>query len=97
MGIDSGGRQFVLPVQAKGGADQLSVTQTEQDMLWCAERLHDLICRPVLAQFGEDDLIALFEVTEQAGAVKVVQEKHYRLVASDAISPEDLRAYRQSA
>ena len=52
VAVDNTGRQFVLPVQAKGGSDQLSVIQSEQDLLWCRERLPDLICRPVLTQFA---------------------------------------------
>ena len=60
VAVDSTGRQFV-PVQAKGGSDQLSVVQSEQDLLWCRERLADLICRTILTQFAEDDLIAMFE------------------------------------
>nr|VFK40547.1 MAG: hypothetical protein BECKSD772F_GA0070984_106215 [Candidatus Kentron sp. SD]VFK46059.1 MAG: hypothetical protein BECKSD772E_GA0070983_106614 [Candidatus Kentron sp. SD]VFK79237.1 MAG: hypothetical protein BECKSD772D_GA0070982_104117 [Candidatus Kentron sp. SD] len=35
VGIDKRGAQFVLPVQAKGGADQLSVVQAKQDMAYC--------------------------------------------------------------
>ena len=52
VAVDSTGRHFVLPVQAKGGSDQLSVVQSEQDLLWCRERLPDLICRPILTQFA---------------------------------------------
>ena len=37
VGIDSQGRQYVLPVQAKGGNDQLSVVQTKQDLACCRE------------------------------------------------------------
>ena len=37
VAVDSTGRQFVLPIQAKGGSDQLTVEQSEQDLLWCRE------------------------------------------------------------
>lgn len=97
VGIDSGGRQFVLPVQAKGGGDQLSVVQSEQDIRWCRGRLPALICRPILTQFAEDDLIAMFEATMDDGEVRVVQEKHYRLVPAFEVTPEDLRRYRSTA
>lgn len=97
VAVDSTGRQFVLPVQAKGGSDQLSVIQSEQDLLWCRERLPDLICRPILTQFAQDDLIAMFEVTTDDGEIKVVQEKHYRLVPAAKITPDDLSRYRNSA
>lgn len=96
VAVDSTGRQFVMPVQAKGGSDQLSVVQSEQDLLWCRERLPDLICRPVLTQFAEGDLIAMFEVTLDDDEIKVVQEKHYRLVPAMDVTPEDLLRYRNS-
>ena len=97
VAVDSMGRQFILPVQAKGGSDQLSVIQSEQDFLWCRERLPDLICRPVLTQFAENDLIAMFEVTMENEEIRVVQEKHYRLVPASEVTPDDLTRYRNSA
>lgn len=40
-----------------------------------------------------DDLIALFELTVEDDHVKVVEERHYRLVPADMISGDDLAAY----
>ena len=97
VAVDSTGRQFILPVQAKGGSDQLSVVQSEQDLLWCRERLPNLICRPILTQFSEGDLIAMFEVTLDDDDIKLVQEKHYRLVPGSEVTQEDLLRYRNSA
>lgn len=37
VGIDKLGRQYVIPVQAKGGRDQIAVVQAKQDILCCAE------------------------------------------------------------
>ena len=54
VGVDSRGRQYVLPVQAKGGNDQLSVVQTKQDIACCAEKFPGLICRSISAQFMAD-------------------------------------------
>jgi hypothetical protein len=93
VGVDRSGRQFVIPVQAKGGKDQLSPVQAKQDIQCCRERFPQLICRAVSAQFMEDDRIALFEVTIEDGAVKLVSECHYRLVSSDLITPDDLAGY----
>lgn len=97
VAVDSTGRQFILPVQAKGGTDQLSVIQSEQDFLWCRERLPNLICRPILTQFAENDLIAMFEVTMENGEIKVVQERHYRLVPATEVTLDDLSRYRNSS
>ena len=41
----------------------------------------------------EDNLIAMFELTQEEDEVKVVEEKHYRLVPADQIGPADLKAY----
>jgi hypothetical protein len=93
VGVNRHGEQFVLPVQAKGGSDRVSVVQTTQDVTWCRERLPRLICRPVSAQFMAGDVIALFELALEGQEVKLVEEKHYRLVPADHISDEDLRLY----
>ncbi len=93
VGVDRNGRQYVIPVQAKGGNDQLAVVQTKQDMRLCAEKFPNLICRAISTQFMADDLIAMFELTVEDDYVKLVEERHYRLVQSDAISAEDLSTY----
>lgn len=94
VGIDKGGVHFVIPVQAKGGADQLSVVQTNQDIKCCNEKYPSLICRAISAQFMDDDLIALFELTIQDEQIKVVQERHYKLVSGNSITAADLNLYQ---
>jgi len=93
VGIDHQGRQYVMPVQAKGGTDQLSVVQTKQDLACCAEKFPSLICRAISTQFVSDDRIALFELTVEDDEVKIVEERHYRLVPASDISSADLAAY----
>jgi hypothetical protein len=95
VAVDKFGRQFVLPVQAKGGHDKLSVVQTKQDLACCRAKYPSLICRPISAQFMEDDLIALFELAVINDEVKVVEERHYRLVSFNQIDDDDLRLYSQ--
>ena len=34
VGIDKHGYHYIVPVQAKGGKDQISVVQTMQDLAW---------------------------------------------------------------
>lgn len=94
VGLDRAGRQFVVPVQAKGGGDKLNVVQTKQDMACCAKKFPGLICRALSAQFMEDDLIALFELTLEGDTIKIVDEAHYRLVPADQISADELAAYQ---
>ena len=93
VGVDRNGRQFIIPVQAKGGNDKHSVVQTQQDITCCLQKFPNLICRAVSAQFMSEERIAMFEFLLQDGEVKVVEEKHYQLVPSSAISTEDLRNY----
>ena len=95
VGIDRHGRQYIMPMQAKGGNDQLSVVQAKQDIACCAEKYPQLICRSISAQFMADDLIAMFEITLEEDEVRIVDEKHYRLVPADQISPDELQAYAQ--
>lgn len=96
VGIDRHGRQFVVPVQAKGGTDKHGVVQTQQDILCCAEKFPHLICRAVSAQFMSKGRIAMFELTVQDSEIKVVDEKHYQLVPRSDITTEDLQQYALS-
>jgi hypothetical protein len=93
VGVDRNGRQFIIPVQAKGGNDRHAVVQTQQDITYCVEKFPNLICRAVSAQFMSEDRIAMFELVLQDNEIRVSEEKHYRLVPSSAISREDLRNY----
>lgn len=97
VGVDRNGRQFVFPVQAKGGNDQISVVQIEQDFALCGEKFPGLICRAIAAQFIGEGRIALFDFDETDEGVAVRSEKHYRLVAPDEISGEDLERYAKEA
>ncbi len=94
VGIDRNGAQYVVPVQAKGGTDQLSVVQARQDIACCAEKFPGLVCRSISAQFMDDERIAIFELTVEDDRVRIVDEKHYRLAPADSISADDLRAYQ---
>ena len=93
IGIDKRGRQYVLPVQAKGGNDRLSTVQTGQDIACCAQKYPYLLCRAISAQFIEADLIALFELAQAGDEIRIVEERHYKLVPADQISREELELY----
>lgn len=91
--IDKRGRQYILPVQAKGGSDRLSTVQTGQDIACCAQKFPQLICRAIAAQFADADMIALFELAQIDDDIRILDERHYRLVPADQITREDLRTY----
>ena len=95
VGVDKRGVHYVLPVQAKGGNDKLNRVQIEQDIALCAEKLPDLICRPIGTQWMREDVVALFEFEEVGEDIRVVSEKHYRLVQPDAITGEELSRYKR--
>lgn len=95
VGINRHGRQFVVPVQAKGGNDKHGVVQTQQDIVCCAQKFPGLTCRAVSVQFMSENRIAMFELTVQDGDIKVVDEKHYQLVPASSITSDDLRLYAE--
>jgi hypothetical protein len=95
VGIDKLGRQFVFPVQAKGGKDEIGTVQIEQDIRLCEHKYPTLICRPIAAQFIDANKIAIFEFTLQDHEVKKVSERQYHLVLSSDISAEELQKYNQ--
>lgn len=96
VALDRQGVQYVIPVQAKGGKDQLSVVQAKQDLACCAEKFPMLICRSLSAQFVDANKIAMFELALENDRIVIVDEKHYRLVPFGEIAPEDLMAYRKN-
>jgi len=93
VGIDKRGAHFVIPVQAKGGADKIGIVQIEQDLAVCEAKFPGLICRSIAAQFMEEDLIALFECERTREGIRVSVEKHYKLVNPEELTEEELKAY----
>ncbi|MQW42552.1 endonuclease [Sinorhizobium meliloti] len=93
VGLDKYGCHYVIPVQAKGGKDQIGVVQTGQDLAFSAEKFPDVRCRPVAAQFMSEGIIALFELTLEDGQVKVVEERHYKLVPAAELDRNAIRSY----
>lgn len=97
VAVDRHGAQYVLPVQAKGGRDEIGVTQAEQDLAVCEAKFPGLVPRPIAAQFMDDDVIALFELAIQDSEIVVVREHHYKLVASNAVTAADRALYERAA
>lgn len=94
VGIDKKGVQYVFPIQAKGGRDQLNVVQIEQDLAVCSDKFPGLVCRPLAAQFIHDEALAMFELEEGSEGLTVSAERHYRLVPPEDVTPQELQAYR---
>lgn len=96
IGMDKRGCHFVIPVQAKGGKDQIGIVQTTQDIRFVEQKFPGLRCRAIAAQFMDDQVIALFELALVDGDVKVVEERHLRLVPARELDREAIRTYRDS-
>lgn len=94
IGLDKHGCHYVIPVQAKGGNDQIGVVQIGQDLSFAAEKFPNMRCRPIAAQFMPGEIIALFELTLEDGQVRVVEERHYKLVPASELDRDAIRAYR---
>ena len=93
IGLDRHGCHFAIPVQAKGGSDQIGVVQTTQDIAFVEQKFPGMRCRAISAQFMSSGIIALFELTLQDDQVKVVQEKHYELVHANKLDQNAVRNY----
>jgi hypothetical protein len=94
IGVNKSGEQFIFPIQAKGAGERIGIVQLEQDFALCQSRFPNLTCRPIAAQFVEDDLIALFEFERSEGTISIKDEKHYRLVPNDDLSDDEIKTYR---
>jgi len=94
IGLDRRGAHYVFPIQAKGGREALGVVQVEQDLALCQAKFPALIARPIGAQFIEPNLIALFEFEDTDDGIRIVAERHYRLVPSEQMTAEEIQAYR---
>lgn len=94
VGIDKRGCHYVIPVQAKGGKDQIGIVQTSQDIRFVEEKFPGMRCRAVSAQFMDDQVVALFELTLEGDEIKVVEERHYRLVPAKKLNKDAIRDYR---
>ena len=79
VGIDTEGRHYIFPIQAKSKKDKIGIVQIEQDFALCTDKFPALTCRPIAAQFIEQNLIALIAFEEGENGISIALEKHYRL------------------
>lgn len=100
VGVGKNGAHFVLPCQAKSPGDQFGVVQVYQDYKYCTQQFPNAGCRPIAAQFTGDDSFAILELAlseeDEILQLVVVEERHYKLVPKDQITPADLASYKQT-
>lgn len=94
VGMDKNGCHYAIPVQAKGGNDQISVVQAKQDIDWVAQKFPGMRCRAISVQFMGEDRVAIFELTVRDDTVLVVDEKHYKLLPAHALDRKAILDYR---
>lgn len=92
VGVDKSGKQYIFPVQAKGGKDEIGTVQIEQDIRLCEHKYPILICRAIAAQFMGSNKIAIFEFIIEDNNVRKFSEKHYQLT-KERIPEEEIKKY----
>ena len=107
VGLDLGGAQYIIPVQAKGSDENVGAMQAIQDIYCCREKFSNLICRAVAAKTVEitkapdgTDIytIAMMELAISGRYdVWIPRQERYQLVPATMISPEELESYRKTA
>lgn len=97
VGIDRHGSHHILPIQAKGATDRLSIIQIWQDFRVAEQKFGSLAARPIATQFLDDKSIVLFEFAESGNQISIARERHYSLIPPEKLSDQDLEEYRMAA
>ncbi|HEX9222557.1 MAG TPA: hypothetical protein VF860_04430 [Candidatus Acidoferrales bacterium] len=94
VGLNSGGKQFVVPIEAKSAKDHLSKTQIMQGIDFARDRYPDLILKPVSIQETDDGSLVLIEFTSGShpDEIKVVEMRRYKLVPMSEVPLQELQA-----
>lgn len=94
VGVDSTGKQYIIPIEAKNKSDRHSVIQTLQGIICCENKFPDFICVPISVQFLNDDSVAIFRLDRDEEFVSIFREEHYKFVPADEITSEDFQKYK---
>lgn len=97
VAVRNTGQQFIIPIQAKGGNDQIAATQVAQDLEFCKFAYPALTPRLVAVQFTAEDVIAMFELVFDGDDLRKIDEKQYKLVPASEISATDLETMANSS
>ena len=83
--------KFVISARVMGGTDQLQAVQLQHDRAFCGHYFPNLNCRLIAVQFKRaHNRIVMYEVTVQNDEIKVVEERHFRLISASEITDDDL-------
>ena len=50
---------------------------------------------PIAAQFIDKNTIALFEFTQDGDDIRIVHERHFKLVSAEQLSIDELESYKK--
>lgn len=60
----------------------------------CIQKFPGLICRPIAAQFADPSLIVLFAFEQTTDGLRIITERHYRLVEAEELSNDEIATYQ---
>lgn len=88
LGVDTDGRQYVVPIEAKGPNEPLGVVQVVSLNVYGRRAFPDLTLRSVAVKAWHDGSIFFLEFNDSQDSekVQVVDYRHYRLVREASAS-----------
>jgi len=94
VGLNSDGKQFVVPIEAKSAKDRLSKTQILQGIDFARDRYSGLILRPVGIQEMKDGSLVLIEFTpgSHPDKIKIAEIRRYKLLPMADVPVAELQA-----
>lgn len=95
VGLNSGGKQYVVPIEAKSAKDHLSKTQIQQGIDFARERYAKLILRPVGIQEMKDGSLVLIEFTSKGShpdQIQILGMRRYKLVLMSEVPLDELQS-----
>ena len=90
VGVNKKGQHFIIPVEAKVGRDMVGMVQLMQDIEYCRQSFPDLICIPLAVHKMDHETLCLFRLTLDDDTVRIVDEKHYKLLLSKEIDRKEI-------
>lgn len=95
LGVNKRGAHFAIPCQAKSPGDLFGIVQVMQDIEFCKIRYSNLICKPIALQFLTENDLGILELSvdeeDQIFRLSVVEERHYKLVAKDDMTEDEIK------
>jgi hypothetical protein len=86
----------------KSPGDRFGIVQVMQDIEFCKSRYPNAICKPIALQalqFLSENDVAILELSvednDDTYILSVIDESHYKLVSSDAISGDEVKRLSQ--